>query len=132
MNIRLKERFDITMKKKLIFGLCSFVLLCALVLTACSGCACSGCACAENSDLAGKWTSTSETGTYLSFSSTGKVIMSGDGVTLSGTYTADGTTLKMKLNAPNDTVLDITAQYKVEENKLSLTNELGYVEVFMK
>ena len=113
--------------KKILLCVCSVLLISALLMSACT---CT--ACGAGSELAGKWTSTSSIGTHLSFSSTGKVVMSGDGVTLSGTYTADGSTLKMTLTAPNDTVLEIEAKYEVQDNRLSLTNELGYVEVFTK
>lgn len=113
--------------KKTLVCICSLALIAALLMSACT---CT--ACGAGSELAGKWTSTSEIGTHLSFSSTGKVVMSGDGIVLSGTYTVSGSTLKMTLTAPNDTVLEIVATYKVEENRLSLTNELGYVEVFTK
>lgn len=114
------------MRRKHISVAALMIMLAAFFLFA----GCDGCS--VRSDLDGKWTSTSETETKISFSSTGKVIMTGEGITLSGTYSTDGDKLSMKLTAPNDTVLEIDATYEVDGNRLSLKNELGYTEVFTK
>ncbi len=96
------------------------ILLLALMLTL-VGC---------KSEITGKWRSTSEMRTELSFSATGRAEMSADGVTLTGTYEAEEGYLVMTLLAPNDEVYVIEAKYELHEDYLYLENSKGQVEVF--
>lgn len=93
-------------------------VLCLLMLTACE------------TELTGKWHSTSELRTELSFSATGRAEMSADGITLTGTYEAEEGYLIMTLLAPNDEVYVIEATYELTEEYLYLENSKGQVEVF--
>ena len=88
------------------------------------------CGCEE--ELVGKWHSTSEKGTQLIFSSTGRVTMSADGIELSGTYTDDGTNLVMSLTAPNGETYVIQAVYTIVDSQLHLENPKGQVEIFVR
>lgn len=83
-----------------------------------------------DSGITGKWRSTSEKHTQLAFSSSGKVSMSADGITMSGTYSALGDKLVMTLDAPDGEMYVIEAIYKIEGKKLYLENNKGQVEVF--
>ncbi|MBE6753990.1 MAG: hypothetical protein E7559_06555 [Ruminococcaceae bacterium] len=94
------------------------VLLLMLMCTACQ------------SGITGKWRSTSEKHTQLAFSSSGKVTMSADGITMAGSYTAEGDRLVMTLNAPDGEVYIIEAVYTIDGKKLYLENKKGQVEVF--
>jgi len=83
-----------------------------------------------SSELTGKWRSTSEQRTELSFSATGRAEMSADGITLTGTYEAEDGYLVMSLLAPNDEVYIIEAKYELVDDYLYLENSKGQVEVF--
>ena len=91
---------------------------CLLILTACG------------SGLPGKWHSTSERGTQLAFSSTGRVTMSAEDIELNGVYTEEGDRLVMQLEAPDGESYTITATYWIQDKALFLENEKGQVERF--
>lgn len=108
--------------RKLGLFILSIVLTLGILLTL-TGC---------GSDLSGKWTSTSGSGAQLAFSSTGKVVMSSEGVELNGTYTSEESTVVMTLKSASDDVYIIEASYYIEGSKLYLTNDKGYTEVFAR
>lgn len=100
----------------------ALALLCVLMLTltACG------------SDLSGKWHSTSEKATQLVFSSTGRVTMSADGITLSGAYTVEENRLTMVLQAPDGETYTIYATYWISDKNLYLQNDKGQTEIFQR
>ncbi len=101
------------------------VVLCAMLLTLVLLVGC-------GSELSGKWRSTSEKETQLAFSSTGRVTMSADGIELSGTYTTEGENLTMVMSAPDGNTYNIEAKYTIEDKTLTLENNKGQVETFIR
>ena len=99
----------------------ALIIMTAALLLLLTGC---------GSELSGKWHSTSEKATQLVFSSTGRVTMSADGITLSGVYSAEGDRLTMVLDAPDGNTYTITATYWITGKQLSIENDKGQVEVF--
>ena len=89
-----------------------------LLLTACG------------SGISGKWHSTSEKGTQLAFSSTGRVTMSAEGIELTGVYSEEGDRLVMQLDAPDGESYTISATYWIEDKKLYMQNDKGQTEIF--
>ena len=105
------------MKKRL----AAAVVMIAAALVLLTGC---------GSELSGKWHSTSEKATQLVFSSTGRVTMSAEGVTLSGVYSTEGDRMTMVLDAPDGRTYTISATYWIQGKELYLENDKGQVEVF--
>lgn len=87
------------------------------------------CGCSE--ELTGKWRS-SEQDTRLTFSATGKVIMSSDELELTGSYTTEGDLLVMQLTAPAGQLYVIEATFTIEDKVLYLENSKGQIEAFVR
>jgi len=97
------------------------LLLMAMILTACG------------SELSGRWVSASGTGTQLSFTSTGKAVMSLNGEELaSGTYTAVNGRLTVTLIDAKGEAYVLDGDYRIEGNKLFWTNSRGFTETFIR
>ena len=111
-------------QRKVLIKIIAVVVAMAVLAVLLAGC---------SSDLTGKWTSDSGSGSQISFSSTGRVVMASNGAeVLSGTYTTDNGRLVMTLTDANGDVHIIEATYKIEGKKLFLTNGKGLTEVFVR
>ena len=86
-----------------------------------------------SSELSGRWASASGSGTQISFSPGGVVVMFlGKEELASGTYTTNNNRLTMALTDPKGEVHVIDADYHIEGRKLFLTNSKGFTETFVR
>lgn len=100
------------------------VLLVVAAVLSMSGC---------GNELLGTWTSiTGDSGTTVTFKSSGSVILSVGGFSLSGSYTAENGVIIMNLTDSQGDKYQMSMNYYIDEKKLYLENENGDIETFSK
>ncbi len=88
---------------------------------------------AKNRELYGTWNSVSgDSGTAVTFKSSGAVNLSVGTFSISGKYTAENGTIIMNLTDSGGDMYQITMNYYIDGKKLYLENENGDVETFSK
>ncbi len=104
------------------------ILLIAVFLFTLSACGAKG-----TRQLYGTWHSiTSDSGTSVTFKSSGAVILSVGNFSLSGKYTAENGVIIMNLTDDEGDMYQMTMNYYIDDKKLYLENENGDIETFSK
>ncbi len=104
------------------------VLLIAVCLFTLSACGAKG-----TRELYGTWHSiTSDSGTSVTFKSSGTVILTVGTFSVSGRYSAENGVIIMNLSDDEGDMYQITMNYYIDEKKLYLENENGDIETFSK
>ncbi len=93
----------------------------------------SACGAKSSRELYGTWNSiTSDSGTSVTFKSSGAVILSVGNYSISGQYSVDGGVIIMNLTDDEGDMYQMTMNYYIDEKKLYLENENGDIETFSK
>ena len=84
-------------------------------------------------ELLGTWTSmTGDSGTTVTFKSSGAVILAVGDFSLHGSYTAENGVIIMNLTDSQGDKYQMSMNYYIDDEKLYLENENGDIETFSK